>query len=262
MFVNDDRGSRIVARALAMGADLAGMASAGALRASPSYAAADAVGGGEMGEPAAVGWPREAKSALVIALSHPGGSPELDWWDSDGSPGDRRLAGINTRLSRWIERELGIAAHPMPYSVSGGGVYLKDAAVLAGLGCLGRNNLLVTPGLGPRVRLRAMLLEEALPSTGPLDFDPCARCEAPCRRACPQNAFAAPHPAFAEAYREVLPGRDGRFSRAACMVQMDRDVADSQAKAGRLRTRLADRYDQRGRIKYCRACELACPVGG
>jgi len=50
---------------------------------------------------------------------------------------------------------------------------LKDAAVLAGLGCIGKNNLLLTPEYGSRVRLRAFTIDLVLPSTGPLPFDPC-----------------------------------------------------------------------------------------
>jgi epoxyqueuosine reductase len=70
-----------------------------------------------------------------------------------------------------------------------GGIFLKDAAVLVGLGCIGRNNLLLTPELGSKVRLLAMLLEAELAPTGPIDFYPCEGCEEFCRKACPQNAF-------------------------------------------------------------------------
>jgi epoxyqueuosine reductase len=61
----------------------------------------------------------------------------------------------------------------LSYFIETGGIYLKDTAVLAGLGCIGKNNMLVTPELGPKVRLRALLLEEDLTPTGPIDFDPC-----------------------------------------------------------------------------------------
>ena len=75
------------------------------------------------------------------------------------------------------------------YHVEKGGIFLKDAAVIAGLGCIGKNNILVTPDYGPRIRLRAMLPDEEISPTGSNDFDPCSGCDAPCRQACPQNAF-------------------------------------------------------------------------
>jgi len=73
---------------------------------------------------------------------------------------------------------------PLPYHIENGGIYLKDAAVLAGLGTIGRNNLLITPEFGPRVRLRALLAGVDLPPTGPAGFDPCEGCPAPCLTDC------------------------------------------------------------------------------
>jgi len=48
--------------------------------------------------------------------------------------------------------------------VEKGGVYLKDAAVVAGQGGVGKNNLLLDRRWGPRVRLRAVLIEESSPA--------------------------------------------------------------------------------------------------
>jgi epoxyqueuosine reductase len=169
----------------------------------------------------------------------------------------------------WIDETLGMKVHRMPYWVEKGGIYLKDTAVLAGLGCIGRNNMLVTPELGPRVRLRGMLLEDELTVTGPVAFDPCAGCEEFCREACPQNAFDRIVLFSAEAGMDTLPGRDGRFGRAKCYIQMDKDVEDSDmavAKgflSGLDKSALvtAEKSQTEKRIKWCRRCELACPVG-
>jgi epoxyqueuosine reductase len=38
---------------------------------------------------------------------------------------------------------------PLPYKVEEGGMFLKDAATLAGLGIIGKNNLLITPEFEP-----------------------------------------------------------------------------------------------------------------
>jgi epoxyqueuosine reductase len=113
----------------------------------------------------------------------------LDWWDGlEGTPGNRILIQINNELSHWVEEKLDIKTHKLPYHVEKGGIFLKDSAVMAGLGCMGKNNLLVTPEFGPRIRLRAMVLEAEVEPTGPVQFDPCDGCKEPCRHACPQKA--------------------------------------------------------------------------
>ena len=98
---------------------------------------------------------------------------------------------------------------PLPYRVEQGGVLLKDAAVLAGLGTIGKNNLVITPEYGPHVRLKATFLDVDLEPTGPIDFTPCEGCDILCRRVYPQEAF-----------RSVC------YSRALCDTQMGEDVAN------------------------------------
>lgn len=204
-------------------------------------------------------WPKDARSIVVVALSHPPDRPQLDWWfGRDDPPGNRILAGIVRGLCEWATATLGLSATHLPYHVERGGTYLKDAAVLAGLGCIGRNNLLVTPRFGPRVRLRALTVDVALTPTEPVTFDPCTGCDAPCRRACPRNAFAA---------------ADGYFSREACYLQMDEDVGSAtlhnpaapQAPASLHGPASPGRPELEGPVKvirYCRACELSCPIAG
>ena len=50
--------------------------------------------------------------------------------------------------------ELGINALSLPYQIEFGGTFLKDSAVLAGLGVIGKHNLLVTPEFGSDLRLQ------------------------------------------------------------------------------------------------------------
>ena len=242
-------------KALALGADLAGLAAVDELR-------------GLTVEPEPVRWPEGARSLLVVAVAHPPERPELDWWFGRiDPPGNRVLARIVQGLCDWAVSNLGLRTIHLPYHVERGGIYLKDAAVLAGLGCVGLNNLLVTPAFGPRVRLRALALDAALPSTGPSSFDPCAGCGAPCRRACPQSVFATqaetPSAGISRSATVRLPARTGQFSRPACYVQMDRDIDSAawgdpvalgapEVTAGAAPVKI---------IRYCRACELSCPVG-
>ena len=199
-----------------------------------------------------------AKTALIYAVAHPAEKPEMDYWYGEiNPPGNRILLDISRKLKAYLkETAPEVRMWPKRYHVERGGLYLKDAAVAAGLGVIGRNNLLLHPTLGPRLRLRAVLLDIALPPTGPVDFDPCGTCPGYCRKSCPQNAFAEQVYTEAETGIGRLPGRDGSYFRAACNRQMVLDEETAE-------TVLLPEYGTGPEklIKYCRACELACPVG-
>ena len=271
--MTSDKSAQIIEKAKEMGAAMAGIASVGLLKESPSHEILRKIGMETDGVGSAPGmadcneitWPEKARSALVIAVSHPRDRPELDWWDGfKGTPGNRTLIRINRELSAWIEETFGIRTHKLPYYIEEGGIYLKDAAVLGGLGCIGKNNILVTPELGPRVRLRAMLLEEELTPTSPVAFDPCDGCEEFCRKACPQNAYEKIVLSSAEVGMVTLPGQDGCFSRTKCNIQMDEDVENSGMDVREMQQSAVDVEDisqTKNCTKYCRRCELACPVG-
>lgn len=233
-----DINALIIGKAKVFRASLAGIASIIPLKASPSYAIYDKSPYYEGYE--RVEWPGEAKSVLVLALVHEPSEPELDYWDyrPGRTPGNRRLASMAESLERWMKEELSINARPLPYRVEQGGILLKDAAALAGLGVIGKNNLLITPEYGPRVRLRALFLDADLEPTGPIDLSPCEGCPMPCRQACPQRAF-----------------RSGSYSRDLCDLQMTEDVENEVV------VEKSENDDALGSYRiYCRACELACPV--
>ncbi|MFH2010857.1 MAG: epoxyqueuosine reductase [bacterium] len=223
-----NRADRILVQAKTAGATLAGLVGVEALDGAPAF------------RDHPLKWPASARSVLVLALSHPESEPELDWWGGQGgTPGNRVLIRISQQLKPWLNDELEAHARVLPYHVEKGGIFLKDAAVLAGLGALGANNLLITPELGPRVRLKALLLGVDAPDPPDKDFDPCDGCERPCLSACPQQAFS-----------------QGTYDIGRCSIQMRQDeerrASDDQAAAQDLPARFT---------RYCRACELACPVG-
>ncbi|MCJ7565081.1 MAG: hypothetical protein MUP52_10895 [Candidatus Aminicenantes bacterium] len=90
-------------------------------------------------------------------------------------------------------QDLGFEALPIPASQivdwenQRAHVSHKKIGVLAGLGWIGRNNLLVNPGLGSRFRLVTILTDMPL-ETGPsLDFS-CGNCRA-CISPCPAQAI-------------------------------------------------------------------------
>lgn len=141
----------------------------------------------------------------------------------------------------WLDEEFGIKALSLPYQIEYGGTFLKDSAVLAGLGVIGKNNLLVSPKFGSDLRLRGMFIEAALEPTGPIGtFDPCNGCDRPCHAACPRGAF-----------------RNGAYDQSLCKPEMDQNDDDVELMDGPIMG-IEEPCDV---IIYCRGCENACPVG-
>lgn len=188
---------------------------------------------------ASLEWLHDDRSLLVICLEHPAEKPHLDWWGGPGgTPGNRCLIEVAARVCRELGTQLQVAARDLPYHLGRGGVFLKDAAVMAGLGTMGANNLFVTPSLGPRVRLRAIALDVDAASPAAEPWEPCRDCDKPCWGACPQDAFAT-----------------GSYDARRCSVQMRQDESRPRRSAA------AGVEEPSYRVAYCRACELACPVG-
>ena len=240
----------IVAKAIELGASLAGIARIEDLKASRSYEEYRQKPFYETYDRNSpnyfnfegVKWREAHKSVLVWALAHPASEPELDWWSMKVpgfTPGNRVMRLQSKMLRIWLDEELCIKAYSLPYQIEFGGAFLKDSAHLAGLGVIGRNNLLVTPELGTRVRLRGIFMEAELEPTGPLDFDPCNGCDRPCHRACPRNAF-----------------RSGAFEMPLCKKENDKRDADWEMIDGAI----MGIEEPSKVVKPCRSCELACPV--
>lgn len=265
---------QIIRMAVENGATMAGIADMEALRASAShtlYGKIDRYPVEDVGKdfdrlpdnefidtpetghpPPLFSWPVGVKSVLVVGLWHPKHKPELDWWDGRGTPGNRILIDIIKQTSRQIEDELNINTRKLHYYVEKGGIFLKDAAVLAGLGCIGKNNMLLTPSVGPRIRLRALFLDLAIQPAGPAAFDPCTGCRVYCRRVCPEKAMdETPSVLNALEFAGPLPGRDGRYDRKRCSIRMNKDVAEGSENS----------LDNPSAIKFCRQCEFVCPAG-
>ena len=128
-------------------------------------------------------WPPDARTVLVLGLHHPEDRPRLDWWERGNTWGNKVLMERSESLKTWLEETHGLKACPLPYHLEKGGLFLKDAAVLAGLGVIGRSNLLLHPDWGPRIRLRALLIQGDLQPSQPLEgFSPCSNCDLLCRR--------------------------------------------------------------------------------
>lgn len=258
--------TQIISRALECGASLAGVINIRDLKQSPSHTIFDVMSefdgvgtkkleGKKQDE---VQWPDETRSAIVIAVAHPEEKPDYDWWIKGlkgGTKGNVRLISVFSKLADWLEKEKQINCIKLPYHIENGAVFMKDSAVLGGLGCIGKNNMLITPEFGPRIRLRVMLMDVDLPSTGISDFDPCTDCKEYCRKACPQKAFDEKIYSEEEFKHREMPGRTGVYNRIPCNVQMEKDIKNGKA------VEIKDSNISGYEVRYCRRCELVCPVG-
>ena len=91
------------------------------------------------------------------------------------------------RIRRFLLKN-GFNSRVIPYSP---GLFLKDAAALAGIGPIGKNNLLVTDEFGPQVRLRALVTNAALTCGQPITkSEYCNECNI-CIDSCPPKALSA-----------------------------------------------------------------------
>ena len=278
----------VVEKAKTLGASIAGLADVGTLRESPSHLIYPKIGMDptvrwqEAPQEALhheVDWPPDAVSAVVIGVEHPADRPELDWYDGKGTPGNRILIRIAKELSGWLEEAFSIKTYRPPYFIESTGIFLKDSAVMAGLGRIGKNNLVITPEYGPRIRWRALLLDRTAKATGPVDHEPCEGCPQPCRTACPVKAFDHAAYSSSELGQSLLPGSDGTYDRVTCNTKMSRDVeeaaralAASDEEGGAIASTMnafeeavlampRRHGEPQYGVKYCRMCELSCPVG-
>jgi len=101
--------------------------------------------------------------------------------------GYSRMQFVSASVARFI-RELGWDAAP-----TGNGLGLSiPLAIDAGLGELGRNGLLITPGYGPRVRLCKVFTNMPLVPDKPIEFGVAEFCDV-CKRCavhCPSNSIS------------------------------------------------------------------------
>lgn len=124
------------------------------------------------------------------------------------------------------------------------GIPLKTCAVKCGLGCQGKNTLLVTPTYGPRVRLVSLLTTGDLEVDEPFTEDLCGSCDK-CLRVCPARAI--------EPYK---------LNVNKCMVYASENPRSRKVpvETRELERRLVKRPTPNSLIE-CSTCLEACPIG-
>ena len=110
----------------------------------------------------------------------------------------------------------------------GPGLYLKEAAALAGIGPIGKNNLLITKSFGSQVRLRALVTTAPLICGDPIEeSEYCKECDI-CIKSCPAEAFI-----------------DEKYSREKCYIYLE------------THKRNLSNYT----VIECNQCIEVCPIG-
>lgn len=136
------------------------------------------------------------------------------------------------KLTEWLSRK-GHEARPAP------AVSAKRAAVLAGLGHMGRNGLIAHPEYGSDIRLGVLLTDALLPLDSPNDpFEPapCGGCRR-CEEICPVGAV-----------------RDYEVDYTACLRQ-------GESTGGRTRALPEESLQRRGPFfLVCNLCQRICPL--
>lgn len=152
---------------------------------------------------------------------------------------NQRLDHIASRLSGLLQHN-GYRALPVPASQTVdderlcGAFSHKMGAHLAGLGWIGKNCLLITPEVGPRVRWATVLTDAPLQVTGEPMEEHCGGCQQ-CAEICPQSAFTG------QPFREGEP-RDVRFAAHRCKAYFN----EMEEATG---------------LPVCGLCLYVCPYG-
>ena len=115
----------------------------------------------------------------------------LDAWSKDEKKGksyhfaDSILLDQCHQIKSFLAKK-GFKSKITPYKP---GLYLKDAAALAGIGPIGKNNLLITKTFGSQVRLRALVTKAELVYGTPIyESEYCKNCNI-CVGSCPSSAL-------------------------------------------------------------------------
>jgi epoxyqueuosine reductase QueG len=134
-------------------------------------------------------------------------------------------------------RDRGVRADPLTYEDSAAIIDLRRAAVAAGLGVTGKNELVVSRDFGPHIRLGAVFTDLPLPPDRPLSEYFCSSCSR-CWSACPTGAL----------------GPEG-LDRSRCLAEFapTPEMLARQKREWRQLTPFT-------RLQ-CSACVTACPIG-
>jgi epoxyqueuosine reductase len=221
-----------------------------------------------------------ARSVIVMAVAHSLGAvyaPSIKLWTRNKMQASRVLDSAAEKIARLLERngyltipvsaDKPVEIHKInpdtgkkfPYTKVIGHLSLKHAAVSAGLGQIGRSNLLLTEQFGPHQRLGAIITEAVLEPDPAKDLrlciDSCRKCEASCPVGALKEGRYNVDPCFNYwSYGfDRLPPRKLRdwpgYMRMLLRHLKRRDIMIEYSQ-----TMITD-------VDFCIECMKACPVG-
>jgi len=145
------------------------------------------------------------------------------------------LAEKALRLCLYL-RDLGFKARHEPYNLP-----LKIIASKAGVGCYGKNSLIINPLYGSRIRFTCVITSAEVEPDTPLNEDLCGKCSK-CIEACPLKAIYEPYKVDPSRCVNSLPPPQREVSK---------DVVEAAPK-------LLKRPTENSLI-LCSLCQVVCP---
>lgn len=221
-----------------------------------------------------------ARSVIVMAVAHSMGAvlaPDIKLWTRNKMQTSRLLDRTAEKVGRMLERE-GFLSLPVsadkpveihkrdpdtgkrfPHTRVVGQLSLKHAALSAGLGAIGRSNLLLTAEFGPHQRLGGIVTEAPLEADRAAETDLCLPGCRRCEEACPVGALTGGRyevdPCFnywSLGMRKMRPTRAREVPPFVRMLFDHLKRRDLVVETGQIF--ITD-------VDFCIECMKACPVG-
>ena len=221
-----------------------------------------------------------ARSVIVMAVAHSMGAvraPHIRLWTRNKMQTSRLLDSAAEKVSRLLERS-GYLALPvsadkpveihrfdpdtgekLAYTKVIGHLSLKHAAVSAGMGQIGRSNLLLTERFGPHQRLGGIITEAKLEPDPFRDLrlciDSCDTCETACPVGALRNGKYSVDPCFnywTYGFDRLPPRKLREWPGYMRMLMRHLKYRDIIIEYGQ--TMITD-------VDFCIECMKACPVG-
>ncbi|NPV59976.1 MAG: hypothetical protein HPY75_09960 [Actinobacteria bacterium] len=221
-----------------------------------------------------------ARTVIVMAVSHSLGAvyaPDIRIWTRNKMQTSRLLDQVAEKYGRMLEKEgylslpvssdkpVEIHKHDpktgekLPHTRTVGHISLKHAALSAGMGQIGRSNLLLTPEFGPHQRLGGIITEAPLETDPYREWNLCLKNCTRCLDACPVNALSpsgySVDPCFdywSMGFERTRPRRLSEWPAFTAMLLRHLKRRDPLVESGQLF--ITD-------VDFCIACMKACPVG-
>jgi ferredoxin len=213
-----------------------------------------------------------ARSVIVLAAPHSrsaieSGNVQVAQYDTIHAYGEAARASHAVAL--WLE-ESGHRAAAVPAFIPidmappkrgmRGAVDWRAAGVAAGVGGYGESGLLLTPAMGPAVRLGGVVTDAEVEPGAPLPESPCTHCMR-CVEECPAGALSGGGRVDKRKCGDRIFSGGFREWRRFLLDLLEAAPEKREEIAGSRRSLDLWQNFMTGNYYYCFACQAACPVG-